>query len=91
MGDIPDTWPIPAAGRTRVLLICPECGHEATEFADKLRAVKFYACPEDGCDYRFDLVMVPRRDFVKEFADACKRFYTAFNAVSWPRSGPGVR
>jgi hypothetical protein len=33
-----------SAARSRILLICPECGQEHMEFADKLRALRSYAC-----------------------------------------------
>ena len=63
----------------RVLLICPECGHETSEFADALRGMGAFYCTGDGCDYLFDLA--DRRDSGKGFAEACKRFYAAFYAM----------
>jgi hypothetical protein len=70
-------------------LICPDCGYETTESADTLRSMAFYSCPEDGCDYRFEIVAAP--DYAKGFADACKRLYAALSAMSRPRSGQGFR
>ena len=84
MGDTPDIRQIRSAAR--ILLICPDCGQENSEFADKLRGMNSYACAADGCDYLFDLA-VPRKDFGKGFAEACKRFYAAFYTMR----GQGVR
>ncbi len=70
----------------RILLICPDCGHENSEFADVLRGTRIYACRGDGCHYSFDLAG-PRREIGKGFAEACKRFYAAFYAIR----GQGAR
>jgi hypothetical protein len=64
----------------RIVLICPDCGHENSEFADVLRGTRFYACRGDGCYYSFDLAG-PRQDIGKSLAEACKRFYAAFYTV----------
>jgi len=63
----------------RILLICPDCGQENSEYADTLRGTSTYYCGGDSCDYIFDLAG-PRRS-VKGFAEACKRFYAAFYAM----------
>jgi hypothetical protein len=78
MGDIPDIRQIRAAAR--ILLICPDCGQENSELADKLRAVSTFYCNGEGCDYIFDLAPGRRTDFGKAFADTCKRLYAAFYA-----------
>jgi hypothetical protein len=70
----------------RILLICPDCGHENSEFADTLRGSNSYSCRGDGCDYSFDLAGRPKK-IGKGFAEACKRFYAAFYAMR----GQGVR
>lgn len=64
----------------RIVLICPDCGHENSEFADVLRGTRFYACRGDGCCYSFDLAD-PRREIGRGFAEACRRFYAAFYAM----------
>jgi hypothetical protein len=64
----------------RVLLICPDCGHETSELADALRGMGAFYCTGDDCDYLFDLVG-PRKTGGKAFTDACKRFYAAFYAM----------
>jgi hypothetical protein len=79
MGDIPNLRNAHAA--SRILLICPDCGQENRESADKLRAASVYYCEGDGCDYIFDLASDRRRDFGSGFVDACKRFYAAFYAT----------
>jgi hypothetical protein len=66
----------------RILLICPDCGHENSEFAETLRGTGIFYCNGDACDYIFDLAPRQRRDFGKGFADACKRFYAAFYAMA---------
>lgn len=66
----------------RILLICPDCGHENSEFADTLRGMRMFYCSSEDCDYIFDLAPGRRSDFGKGFLDACKRFYAAFYAVS---------
>lgn len=71
----------------RILLICPDCGQENSEFADTLRGMSAYYCHGEGCDYMFNLAPGQRTDVGKGFMDACKRFYAAFYA---PR-GQGVR
>jgi len=65
----------------RILLICPDCGHENSEFADTLRGMSTFYCSGEDCDYIFDLAPGRRTDFGKAFLDACKRFYAAFYAV----------
>jgi hypothetical protein len=82
MGHNPNFRQMHAAAR--VLLICPDCGQESAEFADKLRAMSMFYCNGDDCDYIFDLAG-PRRS-VRGFAEACKRFYAAFYAMR-----PGAR
>ena len=77
MGHNPNFRQMHAAAR--VLLICPDCGQESAEFADKLRTVSMFYCNGDDCDYIFDLAG-PRRS-VRGFAEACKRFYAAFYAL----------
>jgi hypothetical protein len=84
MSAVPDIRQVRSAAR--ILLICPECGQENSELADKLRNMSTYFCHGDGCEYSFDLAGA-RRDVGKGFADACKRFYAAFYA---PR-GQGAR
>jgi transposase-like protein len=82
MGTIPNIREIPSAARIRVLLICPDCGQENVEFADRLRGTSIYYCTGDGCDYRFDLVGGPRKSFVQGFAEAWRRFYAALTPAS---------
>ena len=77
MGDISNIRQLVSAARSRVLLICPECGQEHLEFADKLRTSRFYACTGEGCDYRFDLVGGPRPTFFQACLAAMRRFYAA--------------
>jgi hypothetical protein len=82
VGNTPDIRQIAAAARTRILLICPDCGQENVEYADKLRGMSFYSCPGDGCDYRFDLMSDPRKNLLQGFVDMWKRFYAAFIPAS---------
>jgi hypothetical protein len=70
----------------RVLLICPDCGHENSEFADPLRGTRAYACNGEDCGYIFEL-SDSRRTGGTGFAEACKQFYSAFYAMR----GEGVR
>jgi hypothetical protein len=84
MGDTTDFQQMQAAAR--ILLICPDCGEENSELADKLRGLSSYYCSGDGCDYLFDLARGQRKDFGKSFADACKRFYAAFYTMRRPSS-----
>jgi hypothetical protein len=74
----------------RILLICPDCGHETAEFADTLRGMRTFYCAGDDCDFIFDLAG-PRRDFGGGFAEGWKRLCAAIYGMrrSWPR--PGVR
>jgi hypothetical protein len=75
--DISNIRQLISAARSRILLICPDCGYEHLEFADKLRGTRFYACSGDGCDYRFDLLEGPRSTMLQGFAAAWRRFYAA--------------
>ena len=84
MGDTPNFREIHAAAR--ILLICPDCGRENSELADKLRAMSMYYCDGDDCDYIFDLMPRRRMDFGKGFVDACKRFYAAFYTMRGQRA-----
>ncbi len=77
MDDITHIRQLVAVAKSRVLLICPDCGQEHTEFADKLRGSRFYACTGDGCDYRFDLLEGPRGSALQGLAAAWRRFYAA--------------
>jgi hypothetical protein len=63
----------------RILLICPDCGHETAELADTLRGRSAFYCTGDGCDYIFSLGG-PRRT-IGSLAEACRRFYASFYAV----------
>jgi hypothetical protein len=67
------------------LLICPDCGHQASEFAEKLRGMSSFYCAGEGCDYLFDLAG-SRKHAGKGFAEACKRFYAAFYAIRGQRA-----
>ena len=71
---------------TRILLICPDCGYENSEFADALRRISTFYCTSEDCDYIFDLAPGRRTDFGKSFIDACKRFYAAFYTVRGQRA-----
>jgi hypothetical protein len=75
MGDNPDIRQVRAPAR--ILLICPDCGHENAEYAQKLKGKGTFYCVGDGCDYIFDLA--PRRgaDVAESFAQACRKFYAA--------------
>jgi hypothetical protein len=75
MGDMSNIRQLMSAARSRILLICPECGQEHLEFADKLRGLRFYACTGEGCDYRFDLVSGPRPSFLQGITASLRRFY----------------
>jgi hypothetical protein len=77
MGDISNIRQLMSAARSRILLICPDCGQEHLEFADRLRGSRFYSCTGDGCDYRFDLISGPRPSFLQGLAAALRRFYAA--------------
>ncbi|MFZ3358109.1 MAG: hypothetical protein WCA56_20580 [Xanthobacteraceae bacterium] len=71
----------------RIVLVCPDCGQENSEFAEALRGLTAYYCNGEDCDYIFDLVPARRDDFGGGFIEACKRFYTAF----YPLRGPRLR
>ena len=71
----------------RIVLTCPECGYENSEYLDVLRGIGSYFCRGDDCDYVFDLVPGRRTDFGKALLEACRRFYAAFYALR----GEGAR
>ena len=64
----------------RIVMICPNCGQENSEFAETLRSMRFYACAGEDCDYSFDLAGSGKRAG-NALAEACKKFYAAFYAV----------
>lgn len=65
----------------RIVLICPDCGHENSELADVLRSVGTYYCRGEACDYLFDLMPSRAGDLGRNLIEAVKRFYAAFYAV----------
>jgi hypothetical protein len=67
-----------SAARSRILLICPDCGQEHMEFADKLRGARFFSCVGDECAYRFDLVSGPHGSPFQRFVYAWRRLFAAF-------------
>jgi hypothetical protein len=69
-----------------ILLICPDCGQENSEYAATLRGMRSFYCGGEECDYIFDLAPGRRTDFGKAFIDACKKFYAAFYAVGGQRA-----
>jgi hypothetical protein len=71
----------------RIVMICPNCGQENSEFAETLRGMRFYACSGEGCDYDFDLAGRGMKRAANSLTEACKRFYAAFYAVR----GQGAR
>jgi len=77
MEDLANVRRLVSAAKSRILLICPDCGQEHLEFADKLRSMRLYACRGEGCDYRFDLVAGPRSTMRQGFAALWRRFYAA--------------
>jgi hypothetical protein len=79
MGETPNIRQIRSAAR--ILLICPDCGHENSEFADTLRGIGTFYCDGEGCDYIFDLAPGRPRDFGQGFSEACRRFYAALHAM----------
>jgi hypothetical protein len=70
----------------RILLICPECGQENSEFAEALRRISTFYCSGEDCDYIFDLAPGRRSDVGRGFVDACRRFYAAFYTVRGERA-----
>jgi hypothetical protein len=77
MGTTPTIREIPSAARIRILLICPDCGQENVEFADRIRGACTYPCRGEGCDFRFDLLSPPRRSLARGLAEAWRKFYAA--------------
>jgi transposase-like protein len=82
MGETANIRQIPTAARTRILLICPDCGAENAEYADRLRGMSSYACAGDECGYRFDLLNGARKNLLQGFAEAMRRFYAALIPAS---------
>jgi hypothetical protein len=77
VADISNIRQLVSAARTRILLICPDCGQEHADFADKLRGLRFYTCTGDDCGYRFDLVSGPRGTTFQRFVYAWRRLFAA--------------
>lgn len=77
MEDLANIRRLISAAKSRILLICPDCGQEHLEFADRLRSSRFYACHGEGCDYRFDLMTGPDRTMRQGFAALWRRLYAA--------------
>jgi transposase-like protein len=70
----------------RIVMICPYCGQENSEFAETLRGMRFYACSGEGCGYSFNLTGRGKR-VGATLAEACRKFYAAFYAMR----GQGAR
>jgi len=64
----------------RIVMICPNCGQENSEFAETLRGMRFYACSGDDCGYSFDL-SGPGKRAGYGLAEACRKFYAACYAM----------
>ena len=64
----------------RIVMICPNCGEENSEFAEALHGMRFYACSGDDCGYSFDLSGRGKRAGYG-LAEACRKFYAAFYAM----------
>ena len=71
----------------RIVMICPNCGQENSEYAETLRGMRFYACAGEGCDYSFDLAGSGKSAVGSSLTEACKKFYAAFYAMR----GQGAR
>ena len=71
---------------TRIVLICPDCGHENSVFANTLRAANTYCCNAEDCDYIFEIARRGHDDFSNGFVEACKRFYAAFYPMRGARA-----
>jgi hypothetical protein len=82
MADISNVRQLVSVARSRILLICPDCGQEYAEFADWLRGVRFYSCVGDGCDYRFDLFAGPRNSFLQRVMHAVRRLFAIFRPAT---------
>ena len=70
----------------RILLICPDCGQENSEFADTLRGMSTFYCSGEDCGYIFDLAAGRPADFPSGFVEACRRFYASFYPVRGQRA-----
>ena len=68
----------------RILLICPDCGHENAEYAQTLRGKGTFYCVGEDCDYIFDLVPGRQHDLGASFAEWCRRFYAALYSARRP-------
>jgi hypothetical protein len=77
VADISNIRQLVSTARAQILLICPECGLEHMEFADKLRASRFYTCTGEECGYRFDLMSGPRGTVFQRFFYTWRRLFTA--------------
>ncbi len=78
MADISNIRQLVSVARSRILLICPDCGQEYAEFADRLRGARYFSCVGDGCDYRFDLIAGPRNSFVQRLGYAWRKLFATF-------------
>jgi hypothetical protein len=77
MGDCPDIGR--AQATARILLICPDCGHENAEYAQMLQSKSIFYCSGEDCDYIFAIGR--RQDYGLGFAELCRRFYAALHLV----------
>jgi hypothetical protein len=84
MGDSRDIALAQVRSAARILLICPDCGHENAEYAQTLRGKRTFYCVGDDCDYIFDLAPGRRQDFAESFAQACRKFYAALYMARRP-------
>jgi hypothetical protein len=78
MTDGVGAWRLVSAVRNRILLICPTCGRQHLEFANRLRGLRLYCCKRDGCDYLFDLTAPPSSRYVLDIVGAWRRLCAAF-------------
>jgi hypothetical protein len=69
--------------KTRIVLVCPACGHENREYAEALLATSTFGCLGEACDFRFNIagragfVASTPADDAGRLAEACRRFVAA--------------
>jgi hypothetical protein len=84
MADGADIRQVRAAAR--ILLICPDCGHENAEYAQTLQGRAIFYCVGEGCDYIFDIVPGRRHDLGASFAEWFRRCCAALYSARRPLS-----
>ena len=81
MSDTPNSWDVRLAERTRIPLMCPDCGKENLELVSKLQTMNSYRCRAIDCGHDIDLRADHYKSLINGIQKCCAQFDAVFNAT----------